>query len=55
MTPTFGHTPHIDKQTIELAIVSLILNIVPKTNLSPLDPKMAQFFMSMLYKAFKTF
>jgi hypothetical protein len=39
MTPTFDHTPHIDKQTIEPAIASFISNIVPKTNYKSIGPQ----------------
>ncbi len=39
MTPTFNHTPHIDKQTTKPAIASLISNIVPKTNYKSIGPQ----------------
>lgn len=39
MTPTFGQTPHIDKQTIEPTLASFISNIVPKTNYKSIGPK----------------
>ncbi len=39
MTPTFGHTPHIDKQIIEPAIASFISNIVSKINYKSIGPQ----------------
>jgi hypothetical protein len=56
MMHPLNHTPHIDKQIIELIITSGLPPILFKNQVASLsNPKMAQFVMGMSYKALTFF